>query len=108
MGRVVVLFSLTALATHQTRGRQSVHRADSVGAAHQGDRIAFRLGGRLVFHLFALAVLGEHRDCGDADDFRRGARVSGDPSASTARGLAQEYAAGGVDERDALDVDLGL
>jgi hypothetical protein len=46
------------VATLPARAGQFVQLARTLGAQDKGDRVAFRIGGRLVFYLLEVAVLG--------------------------------------------------
>lgn len=59
-----------ALAPLETRNGQLPHRAHTVGAAHQGNRISLRLRRCILFYIPALAHVGQHYDCHTAGGLR--------------------------------------
>lgn len=53
----------TEMAALETRDHEFSHSAHTLGVAHQGNRIAFRLRSRILFYFPAVAHVGQHYDC---------------------------------------------
>jgi len=57
------LLHFAEMATLETWNYQFSHSAYTLGAAHQGNRIAFRLRRRILLYIPTLAHVGQHYDC---------------------------------------------